>query len=251
MSRGGALLLHGFTGTPWEVAPLGDSLRHEGLVVEAPVLSGHCQTPERLAETRWADWYESAEAALFRLAARTDRLVVVGSSMGGMLALLLARRHPRLVRAVCTVGTPLAYPVWVRALVEVLATIAPAGALRKRGGSDVRAAAARAANPTYDRLPFRGLRELFALIRVASREVRDLEAPVLIVHGLADHTAPYRSSLALLRLLLRAEVRHLTLTQSYHLAIVDVERALVVGRVGAFVRRHVGAPDEVKLRRTG
>jgi len=59
-----ALLIHGFTATPFEVRKLGGVLNRTGLRVVGPLLPGHGQTPEALNKTRWQDWYESCNARL-------------------------------------------------------------------------------------------------------------------------------------------------------------------------------------------
>ncbi len=46
--------------------------------------------------TRWKDWSDAAEAAYAELAARSDSVVVVGLSMGGLLSVWLAERHPEI-----------------------------------------------------------------------------------------------------------------------------------------------------------
>ena len=47
-ARAAVLLLHGFTGSPWEVRPLGESLAARGFHVLAPQLPGHGTTPEAM-----------------------------------------------------------------------------------------------------------------------------------------------------------------------------------------------------------
>src|SRR5262249_59907002 len=88
--RRGVLVLHGFTGTPFEVRPLGERLAKRGLTVVGPVIPGHCTTPQALGETSWRDWQAGAAAALDGLRARCDRIAVAGLSMGGLLAARLA-----------------------------------------------------------------------------------------------------------------------------------------------------------------
>ena len=43
-----ALCLHGFTGTPYEVAPLARALAAAGFAVSAPLLAGHGDSPAAL-----------------------------------------------------------------------------------------------------------------------------------------------------------------------------------------------------------
>lgn len=242
MVRRGALLLHGFTGTPFEVAPLGDSLRQCAVDVAAPLLAGHGTTGAALNATRWTDWYESAERALLELAGRTERRLVVGNSMGGLLGLCLARRHPHLVDALVTVGTPTRFPALLRRTVDRVVAAWPSAAVPKLGGSDVRCAEARRDIPSLDHFPLRAFRELCALQEVTEREAAEVTAPVLIVHALRDHTAPYRCAEELARWLRRAPLRRLTMVESYHLVLIDVEREVAIRRILAFARGPLALP---------
>lgn len=90
------LLLHGFTGTPWEVLPLAESLAERGYAVRVPRLPGHGTTPEAMAFVTWRDWEAHALAELDALAG-AEQVVVGGLSMGGLLAMRLALKRPRRV----------------------------------------------------------------------------------------------------------------------------------------------------------
>jgi len=59
-----ALCLHGLTGTPWEVRPLGLALSARGVRALGPALPGHNETPERLAQVGFRDWLGAARASL-------------------------------------------------------------------------------------------------------------------------------------------------------------------------------------------
>lgn len=87
------LLLHGFTGEPFEMEPLLEHLRSEGIQAEAPCLPGHAQGVETFASSCFSDWAEAAEQAYLSLASRFARVAVIGLSMGGSLALRIAQRH--------------------------------------------------------------------------------------------------------------------------------------------------------------
>src|SRR5580658_3749695 len=82
----GVLVLHGFTGCPQSMRPLAEAFADAGFSVELPLLPGHGTGVEDLVPMRWPDWMAAAEAAYLDLAARCDRTVVAGLSMGGTLA---------------------------------------------------------------------------------------------------------------------------------------------------------------------
>src|SRR3954454_17729738 len=92
----GALVIHGFTGTPVTVRPLADAFVAAGFTVSMPRLPGHGTTIEDMATTGWAEWSAEAERAYQELAGRTDRVIIAGLSMGGTLTAWLAANHPEI-----------------------------------------------------------------------------------------------------------------------------------------------------------
>ena len=93
-SGSAALVIHGFTGWPGEMAFLGDRLAERGLVVSIPRLPGHGTNGCDFMQTGWRDWLRASVDAYLELAASHPRVHVVGFSMGGLLAILLAARFP-------------------------------------------------------------------------------------------------------------------------------------------------------------
>ncbi len=104
----GCLLLHGYTGTPFETRMLADSLSASGYTVLAPRLFGHATDPEDMVRARWWDWVGSAEDGLNLLRGCTERQVVMGLSMGAALSLIIGARHK--VDAVCSFSAPYDLP---------------------------------------------------------------------------------------------------------------------------------------------
>jgi carboxylesterase len=92
----GVLVLHGYTGSPHSMRGLAQAFAGAGFHVELPLLPGHGTTAEDLNSTTFGDWVGAAEAALARLQADSERVVVAGLSMGGALTAWLAGRHPEL-----------------------------------------------------------------------------------------------------------------------------------------------------------
>src|SRR5437870_2025006 len=157
----GCLLVHGFTGTPEEMRPLGEALAARGFPAYAVRLAGHGTDVAELARTRWTDWFASVEAGVARLRASTERLAVAGMSMGSLLALHLAATRPDDVTALVLCGTPLrlsdARVRWVPLLARLLPT--RLAMLQKPNGPDVADAAPPAASSGSRRGPSRGKNE--------------------------------------------------------------------------------------------
>jgi carboxylesterase len=60
-------------------------------MVSAPLLSGHEATPRELARAKHTEWITTARLALFELKQHCDRVIVIGFSMGGLIAVQLCR----------------------------------------------------------------------------------------------------------------------------------------------------------------
>ena len=233
----GAVLVHGFTGTPYEMRYLGDQLARAGITVHGLRLPGHGTTIEDLDRTTWEDWADAVEDAFDSLRLMCGQVAVVGQSLGGLLSLHLAAHRPE-VAAVAALATPL----WLEGLGAKVADWAARGALRwpaipKLMRTDVRDRRVRRENPCYDAIPTRALGELARFMKLVGGELGEVRQPVLVLHGKQDHTAPVACAG---RIAERTRaVRTRILPRSYHLIAADVERDIVAAEVVDFIRRHV------------
>jgi carboxylesterase len=237
----GALLVHGFTGTPHEMGYLGAHLHRAGMTVVAPLLAGHGSTTAALDETGWTDWLASAEAGLAELRRCCSAMHVAGFSMGGALALLLAVRHTD-VSALALMSTPLWLPFYFRWPLRLLARTGLDRRLRvapRLTRGDVRDRDQRRANVVTPAYPLRATRSMLDLVDEARAHLEEVRCPALVLHARRDHTVPYACSTELARRLRHA--RLVTLRRSFHVIPIDVEREQVAREVEAFFRAH---PEE-------
>ncbi len=232
----GALLVHGFTSTPFEVRFLGERLAAAGITTVGPLLPGHGTTVADLGRTAWPMWAAAVEAELDRLRERCRRVVVAGVSLGALLALELASRRGADIAGVCA----LAAPLWLTGLgAEVARWTAPGAPLAcvrtvpKLGGSDVADPEVERANPAYRAIPTRALAELVAVMRAADAALPAIPVPVLALHGAQDHTAPVGGSERIVARVPRGRMQ--LFPRSYHLLAADVERADVADAVIRFI----------------
>jgi carboxylesterase len=241
----GVVVVHGFTANPIGTRPLGQRLAAEGYSVEVPLLPGHGTSPRDLARTRYEDWRATVENCVRTLERGCDRIVLVGHSMGGTIALdVAAERSQR--------GTALAGAVAINALVldrtELLARLAPAlqyvvpyvprdaagmpsDDLAKPGVEE-RAypwVAARAAQSLIGQLP---------RVRAA---LGSIDCPVLVVTSPEDHTVDPRNGAAIAEALTSARVMEFATTRSYHVPLLDYDAESLEDRIVAFVAEVAGA----------
>lgn len=89
----GVLLIHGFTGGPFEVQPFADYIEEKTeWIVKIPKLPGHGEVLD-LKNKSAESWMMEAEQALKELKKHVDQVVIVGFSMGGLIAMYLAMRY--------------------------------------------------------------------------------------------------------------------------------------------------------------
>jgi carboxylesterase len=261
----GILLVHGITGSPAEMKPLVRKLTAEGFTVACPTLAGHCSSVAALKQTRWTDWYESLETALFDLRKRCDTIFVSGLSMGALLALELAALHPDLVSGVATLSATFFYDGWnvppLRQKFLLPLVIysplrfflsyrepAPYGIKDDRIRNVIDAvyrgnAAAMPEKYGYSEFPGVTIRETFRLIAAAKRDLAAIVAPLLIVHSTEDDMASLKNATFLAANVSSTLIETFYVDDTYHVLTLDKRRDDVAARVADFFARlHAGRP---------
>ena len=228
----GALLLHGYTSTPQSLEGLAAALTGAGFDVDVPLLPGHGTTVEDLALRRWADWVGAAEEAWDELAARHERAVVGGLSMGGTLAAWLASARGDVAGLACV--NPIVDPP-VESFRELLRSFLAAGHTYVPGpANDVSQPGAR--EVAYPQWPIEPMLSLFEAQDELLRRLPGVTCPVLIVTSAHDHVVHPVSS-DVVAGAVAGPVERLVLERSFHLATLDVERDTLEAAVVDFARR--------------
>jgi len=256
--RPAVLLLHGLCANPLELMPLARPLREAGYVVETPALPGYGVAVESARQRQpvppFEQWLEQARDHFDALAARHERVVVGGLSMGAVLALGLAlQRRPA---ALLLLSTPLHFDGWNVSPWRRLLPIAYLPPLRRRlsfkeswpyGLKNERlrdwvaqAMQAQAVSPAgAARLPADSLYQASRLLRYLRPHLQHARAPALILHASEDEVAGPRSVRELQAKLPQAEVRWFH--DSYHMLTLDNERAAVAQAALQFLAARVPA----------
>lgn len=236
----GVLALHGFGATTQEVGIVVDIARDLGLGALAPLLPGHGTSVHDLARMRFTDWRGAGERALLSLAHEHGKVIVVGASMGSLIALDLAADFPELVAAVGVLGSPirLPWPYPSLALSLVARLRVPDFTVRK-SGPDILDPEARRTQVTYEEQPAHAGNE----VRLAGRRVEArlglVRCPAFVAHGRADRVCPVNNArIVHAKLGTRASEKELLLLErSHHIITRDLERGMLRTRLQAFMQR--------------
>ncbi|MGQ9584059.1 MAG: alpha/beta hydrolase [Anaerolineae bacterium] len=233
----GCLLIHGFTGAPTEMRPMGEYLAAQGLSVLGVRLAGHGTTPEDLARTRWENWAASVQEGWQRLSETCDRVFVGGLSLGGLLALHLAAHEPT------TAGQILMAPGLIardwRAHFLPIARFfikwdEPSPEQQK---ADLKDPEAWNRIWCYDRRPVAAGYEVVKLQRVVRRLLPQITCPTLIFQGISDQSVVPRGARIIFDAIRSPQKELVWLHNSGHCLTVDSEREAVWEKCLQFIRK--------------
>ena len=229
----GVLVLHGFTGNPGSMRGLAEAVAAAGFHVEMPLLPGHGTVVEDMLPTRWADWAGAAEAAYQALAARSQKVVVAGLSMGGALTLRLGADHPEIAGLVCV--NPATQPQAAEVVQLIEDTLASGTEVFPAIGSDI--ADPDTKESAYDATPLRALLSLVndGLAPLAAEYPR-MAMPLLLCNSPQDHVVDPAQA-EFLAGTYGGPVERVTLERSYHVATQDYDKDLIFESTVAFARR--------------
>jgi carboxylesterase len=110
--------VHGFPSTPSDFRKIVAASEARGWDVAAPLLPGCGTEPRDFLSTEWSQYLAAVRDEWARLRPRYESACLVGTSMGGSLALTLAAEtcaNPALAPAgVATIGSPAVLNAWLR-----------------------------------------------------------------------------------------------------------------------------------------
>jgi carboxylesterase len=197
MKPGAVLLIHGFTSGPFAFEYLVPRLREAGLHFSAPTLRGHgLDSWKKLEGFTWRNWLEDARTALDTLALEHGPAVLIGHSMGGLLALNLASESPQRVTGLILAGAALhlASPFGPGRPLGFLQPVmkglfrswdmTPFYTDRRMLRSD----------RNYRRAPMASISSFMELVGETKEHLRAVDSPTLILQGKRDRRAHWKSA---------------------------------------------------------
>jgi carboxylesterase len=185
----GCLVIHGFTGAPAEMRWFGGQLAQAGYSVVGVRLFAHATQPEDMFRARPQDWVASVEDGYHLLRGLSEQVVVMGLSLGGILALHFASRWP--VRGVVAMSVPyILMAPWVKRIRPLLPALSKFVPYMDKGAPDWRDPRLADDHLEYPRHPVRAAASLVDVHTDMLRQLPLITAPVLMIASQGDATAP-------------------------------------------------------------
>jgi carboxylesterase len=231
----GCYLIHGFTGSTYELQGLADFLAGHGFRVSARLLAGHGSTVAECNLVRATDWLQETEFHFTEFSLECERTFVIGLSMGAGLALHLATLFP--VAGVVAMSTALTLPTtfvpWYFPLVTPFYKSVPKQYIyRQPGEFDTRQFYG------YNVWPLKGLKAMLKLNRYIRRELHRVNDPVMIMHSRADITAPFENADLVFNTVSSEDKVLVSYDNSSHVLPDDSEKEQVWSAILNFINTH-------------
>lgn len=213
----GVLMLHGLMGTPYQVKELGDFLYEKGISNLGFCIAGHGTKKNDLRKTTRKDWLESAERAYKEFNKVYPKTIVIGFSMGGLLALNLSKEYnPK--------GTIiLATPYKLNTLGNLLITI---GFYKKHPDDKVR---------YPGMMPLKAKYEIIKFAKETREIVSHIENPILIFQGTADKRVDKISSQQIYSKVKSNHKKLFTLLGEQHIILKGKYKKQVFNKIHEFI----------------
>lgn len=225
----GVLLLHGFTGTTYELKSLGEALQEQGYSVYAPLLKGHGDSPEKMLETCWVDWFVSAQNGYDYLKEKgIKQIVAIGLSMGGLLTLKLAQH--RSLAGMVTLCAAIKVRDKRMGMVRYLKHVFP---YKKR--TTKKAAHIEKELFVYEKTPLACIASLDSLMKNVWNLIPTIKVPILIAQAEQDETVDPCSGQLLYDRIGSRQKKLIHFPQSSHIITLDHEREEVFQYIKHFL----------------
>jgi carboxylesterase len=265
------MLIHGLTGTPYEMGFVARYLNRRGFTVHCPRLANHGAPLAVLRVTRWEQCLESMRVAFEKLRSRVGANVPIfvgGLSAGALLALLLSEIFGDAIAGVACLSPTLFYDGWNLPWTHRLLPLAystpfaryfyfkeepPYGIKNEGVRRRIHASYGEArlgddgdfARSGYPYYPVPLYCEMRKLIRHFIRQLPAFTTPVQIQQAVEDDITSPRNSEFIYQHI-GSEMKELVLLHnSYHVITADQERESVAENIAAFCDRVLAKTQKV------
>lgn len=181
------LLIHGFTGTHFEMVPLEKHLKKQGYIVNNIILPGHETSLEDLKDRKWSELTDFAQEQLDILKEKYENVFVCGLSLGGAITLYLGSKNSD-INGIIPLAAPAFSPDWrmyLLAYIPFVHVFYPYHKGEEKGWEDLKSLET---HKSYGAFPVKFISQLSKLFKINKKAMVDITIPILIVYAKNDPT---------------------------------------------------------------
>ena len=246
------LLMHGLTGSPYELKKFGQFLYDNGYDVYADCLPGHGDKVNEIYTVTYEDWLNFAYNKFEELNSKYDDVYVSGLCLGAVLAIAVGIKFPNKVKGIVSLSTTLFLDgwrlPWYSFLIPIgLSTIIrfyynypecePHGIKDERVRNIVKKLLQKGDVGMND-FPMTGIYELLKLSGYVRKKLEKLECPLLLIHSKEDDLTSPKSADVVYNKISSKDKEKIILENSYHMVLYDNEKEYVFNKSLDFFDKH-------------
>lgn len=200
-NKNAVMLVHGFTGTPYQLRRYAESLNKQGFDIIMPLQPGAGTSKKDFKKSYFSQWYKCNKDNYIKYRPKYDKFFILGLSMGGALTLRLAEEFGTGELAPTALIT-ISAPVFLNSLIENGVLYSPKVYLSRVAGWFVdempeRFPPVEEDNATdtvsYDGTFPRQVQSLKLGLKNVKASLRKVKAPIFLSHSKGDKTVPYEN----------------------------------------------------------
>ena len=184
----GIYLIHGFSSTTYEVQKIAQHLADQGYQVRADNLPGHGTSIQDCNNTSHTEWLSFVEQGVAEMYSSCDKVIVIGVSMGAVLALHLGTIFPLdgLISASALFKFRSEFDV--RVLARLFHKIKPS-IPKKSTFQPNKLKLVTSGFYGYNKYPVSALNQMRMLVDKVRLTIHTISSPLLLIHSKQDQTA--------------------------------------------------------------
>lgn len=236
-SKKGILLIHGFTGSPSVLHFLGEYLNKKGgYTVKVPLLKGHGTSIEEMEKASFEDWIDDVKKAYKELEKECSEVCVVGYSMGGLLAIILAagvnlNKLVLIAPALITLDKKAIFAPIIKYFIKYKAKISVQDLFPKEAFKyDLKY------NIGYDKYPMKSVCDLLKIEKLAKRSLSKIKCPTLIIQSPKDDLVDPKSGYMIYDKIESKQKELFWLKDSIHICTIGPEKNTINEKIMGFFK---------------
>ena len=186
----GIYLIHGFSSTTYEVKKLAQHLANQGYYVKAENLPGHGTTIEDCNATSYNQWLSFCEQSVASMYTQCDKVIVIGVSMGAVIALHLGTLFPLDGLVASSAVFQFKNEFDVRVLARLFHYFKKSIPKKSTFHPD-QLKAVQDGFYGYKYYPVVALNEMRKMVDKVRIKLSKIKSPILLIHSKVDRTAPF------------------------------------------------------------
>ena len=242
------LLLHGMTGSPFEMKQYGKNLHKAGFDVYCSCLPGHGKDIKNIKKTKWQDWFNFAEEEYKTMKKNYSEVYLGGICMGAVLALAIAEKHKD-VSGIIAISTTLFLDGWTIPWYSFLFPMGLHTILRfyysfpEQDPYGIKneivrrkiSALLKENTVALNYIPMTCVYELLEMSKQVRKSIKNINHPILIMHSNRDDLTSLKSADFVYKNVSSTVKDYIILKNSYHLIVMDNDKDLAVQKSVEFL----------------